>query len=165
MLERDPLPGPQPGRGSEEHERPVARPELGGERIELCPGLERPLLRSPALRVVDAPLRRICIDQPPADGARQHLPERLRRLETMPGRDRHSPRRDLDCAKVADPAIAERAHGLREQPPELLNRLRLTVVLGEVDADELTQPRRLDQTALAPDPFERPLERRGRRVF
>ncbi len=83
----------------------------------------------------------------------------------MPGRDRHSPRRDLDCAKVADPAIAERAHGLREQPPELLNRLRLTVVLGEVDADELTQPRRLDQTALAPDPFERPLERRGRRVF
>lgn len=84
ILECDPLPGPQPGRGSEEHERPVAGSEFGGERIELRPGLERPLLRAPTLRVIDALLGRIHVDESPADGAREHLAERPRRLEAMP---------------------------------------------------------------------------------
>jgi hypothetical protein len=83
MLECDPLSGSQPSRGSEEDERPVAGSEFGGERIELRPGLERPLLRAPALWVIDAPLGRIHVDQSPADGAGEHLAERLRRLEAM----------------------------------------------------------------------------------
>src|SRR6266508_2527100 len=60
---------------------------------------------------------------------------------------------------MADPAMAERADGLPEQPAELLDRLRLAVVLGEIDVDELVQRRCLDQTTFAPEPLERPLER------
>lgn len=47
--------------------------------------------------------------------------------------------------------MAERAHGLREQPAELLDRLRLAVVLGEVDVDELAQPGR-HECGASPEP-------------
>jgi hypothetical protein len=83
-------------------------------------------------------------------------------LEAMSGRDRHPPGRDLGRAKVADPAIAERADRLGEQPSKLRNRFRLTVVLREVDVDELAEPGRLDETLLSPEALERPLERLGR---
>src|SRR6266540_232081 len=66
---------------------------------------------------------------------------------------------------MADPAMAERADGLPEQPAELLDRLRLAVVLGEVDVDELAQRRCLDQTTLALEPLERPLEGFDRGLF
>jgi hypothetical protein len=87
------------------------------------------------------------------------LPECLRRLETMPGRNRHAPGRNLRWGKLADPEVAEPADGLREQPAELLNRLRLAIVLGEVVIDELAQPRRLHQALLSAKTLERPLER------
>jgi hypothetical protein len=82
-------------------------------------------------------LRRVHVDQAPADGASQHLPERLRRFEAMPSRDRHAPGCDLRRANATDTAVAERGDGLREQPAELRDRLWLAVVLGEVDLDEL----------------------------
>lgn len=37
VLERDPFARPQPGRGGEQHERPVARPDLVGELSDVCP--------------------------------------------------------------------------------------------------------------------------------
>src|SRR5205085_4270933 len=91
MLERNPLPGPEAGRGSEQHEWTEARSQFCRERAQLVPRFERPLLRAPALRVVDALLSRIHVDHAPADSAREHLPERLGRLEAMPGWNRHPP--------------------------------------------------------------------------
>ncbi len=93
------------------------------------------------------------------------MPERLRRLEAMPGGDSHPPGRDLGRAKMADSTVAESAKRLREEPVELLDRLRLAVVLSEVNLDELAQLRRLDQALLTPKPPERPSERLGRRLL
>jgi hypothetical protein len=42
---------------------------------------------------------------------------------------------DPGWAELADPSMAERPYGLREQPAELRDRLRLAVVLGEVDVN------------------------------
>lgn len=58
--------------------------------------------------------------------------------------------------------MAKDAHSLPEQPLELRDRLRLPAVLGEIEVDELTQPRRLDQSLLAPLSFELPLQRLDR---
>jgi hypothetical protein len=50
--------------------------------------------------------------------------------------------------------VAEGAERLREQPPQLLDRLRLAGVLGEVDVYEFAQPRCLDEALLASEsPF------------
>jgi hypothetical protein len=65
-------------------------------------------------------------------------------------------------AQATDPTVAKRAHGLPEQPAQLLESLRFAVVLREVDVYEFAQPRRLDQALLAPKPLKRPLERLGR---
>jgi hypothetical protein len=45
------------------------------------------------------------------------------------------------------------------------DRLRLAVVLGEVDVYEFAQPRCLDEALFAPEPFERPRECLGRGLF
>jgi hypothetical protein len=37
VLERNPFARPQPSRGGEQHERPVARPDLLGELSDVCP--------------------------------------------------------------------------------------------------------------------------------
>ena len=107
-------------------------------------------------------LRGVHVDHPPAHRAREYLPERLCCLEAMSRRDGHPPRRDLGRSQLADPAVAEYTHRLRKQPAQLLDRLRLATVLGQVHLDQLTQPRRLDQASLAPKPLERPLESLGR---
>jgi hypothetical protein len=73
VLERDPLSRPQAGRGSEQHEWPVARSDLSGKLFEFRPRLEWPFFGVPALRIIDALLRGIRIDQSPADGSREHL--------------------------------------------------------------------------------------------
>src|SRR6266511_3928465 len=54
LLERHPLAGPQSGRGREQDRRPVAWPEARSELVELGPWLERSLLGSPTLRVVNS---------------------------------------------------------------------------------------------------------------
>jgi hypothetical protein len=155
-------PRPQARRRGEQHERSEARAEFCRERVQLVPGLERPLLCSAALRVIDSLLRGVHVDHPPAHRAREYLPERLCCLEAMSRRDGHPPRRDLGRSQLADPAVAEYTHRLRKQPAQLLDRLRLATVLGQVHLDQLTQPRRLDQASLAPKPHERPLESLGR---
>ena len=50
----------------------------------------------------------------------------------MPSRDCHPPGCDLRRTEAIDPPVAESGHCLREQPAELLDRLRFAVVLGEV---------------------------------
>jgi hypothetical protein len=143
----------------------VARPEPVCKREQLVPGFERPLLRVSPLRVLNAKLGRVDVEQPPADGPRQHLPERLGRFEAMPGRDRHPPRGDRWRPKLTEPVFAERVQRLRQQPAKLLDRLRLALMLGEIDVDELGERRRLHQPLLAPQPLKRPLERLSRRLL
>ena len=135
-LERDPLARPQPGGRREDHHRTRLRSQVRRDSLELCPRLERTLLRSPALRIIDAVLGRIDVDHSPFDGARQHLPERSGCLESMSGRDRHPPVGDLLRTQLADPQPAERGDGLREQPAQLLDRLWLRLVLSEILIDE-----------------------------
>src|SRR6266540_6894639 len=145
-----------------------------GHRFEATQALRQVLARAvswglidvnPAKQGVNNPQPRLHVDASPADGASQHLPERLRRQEAMPGGDNHPPGRDLGRAKMADSTVAESAKRLREEPVELLDRLRLAVVLSEVNLDELAQLRRLDQALLTPKPPERPSERLGRRLL
>jgi hypothetical protein len=115
------------------------------------PYLGAPSLRSrrsyeealPTLRVVDSLLGQIHVDHSAADSAPAPAGAPAR-LEAMPGRDRHSAGGDFGWADVAEPAVAQRADGLGGQPAELVDRLQLAVVLGEVDVDELLQPRCLD---------------------
>jgi hypothetical protein len=59
------------------------------------------------LWVADADLGGVGVDEAPVDGAREHLPERLRRLEAVAGGDRHPPCRDLLRAQVGDKDVAE----------------------------------------------------------
>jgi hypothetical protein len=72
------------------------------------------------------------VDHSPFDCAAQHLAERLRRFEAMPGRNRHPPGRDLLRTELSQTLIAELAHRFRQEPAQLLDRLRLRVVLGAV---------------------------------
>ena len=59
--------------------------------------------------------------------------------------------------------VAEARDRLAEQPAQLLDRLRLHVVLSEVDVDELRERQRCSAIRRSPpEPFERPLERRRR---
>jgi hypothetical protein len=72
-LERDPLARTQTGGRGEDHHRPEARLESFGDGVEPGPGLERPLLGAPALRVLDALLGRVDVEHAPDDGAGEHL--------------------------------------------------------------------------------------------
>jgi hypothetical protein len=65
VLERDPFAGAQAGGGGEKDHRSVARSELGGERVEFAGGVEWAHLVARRLRVVDAGLGRVCVDQAP----------------------------------------------------------------------------------------------------
>jgi hypothetical protein len=136
LLKRDPLPGPQPGRRREDHEGALTFTQPGGDLGKLRPWLERPLLGAPPLRVIDTVLGRVDVDHPPLDSATQHLPKRLRRFEAMPGRDRHPPSRDLLRTQLSQTLIAELADRFRQEPTQLLYRLRLRVVLGQVLIDK-----------------------------
>lgn len=58
LLEPEQFRGSQSGCGAEDHHRSIHRSELRGDCLDLCPGLERPLLLRPPLRVRDTVLRR-----------------------------------------------------------------------------------------------------------
>ena len=122
------------------------------------PRFERPLLGPPPLGIVDSLFGRVDVDHPPDDAACEHLPQRLRRLEAVAGRDRHSPSRDLLRAELAEATLAEGAERLVEQPTQFLGCLRLCLVLGEVLIDELAQRDRAAETGVSAKAFERPLE-------
>jgi hypothetical protein len=84
------------------------------------------LEREPLAGPKPAELCRVVGEQPPDDRPRKHLTQRLGRLEPMPGRDPHPPRRDLVRAMLRQPAITERRDRLGEQPAQLLDRARWT---------------------------------------
>ncbi len=132
---------------------------MGRDGLELRPRVERTLLRPPTLGILDAVLGRIDVDHPPQDRPCKHLPKRLGGLKTVPRRDRHPPRRDLLRPQLAEPKVAERPDGLRKQPAQLLDRLRLPVVLTEILLDELPQRHRPRDAPLTSQPLERALER------
>jgi hypothetical protein len=67
----------------------------------------------------------------------------------VPGGDRHPPSRDLLRTKLAETPITELSDGFREQPAQLLDRLRLRVVLGEYSS---TSPA---SVSVVPVPFAR----------
>jgi hypothetical protein len=127
--------------------------------MQLLPRLERPLLHVAPLRVLDPELGRVDVEQSPADRAGEHLPERLGRLEAVPDRNRHPPRRDPRRAKLAQAPFAEGAKRLLKRPAKLRGRLRLALVLGEIHVDELGQRRRLHEALFASQLLEHPLER------
>jgi hypothetical protein len=82
-FEREPLGRTKPGGGREDHHRPVAGREIRGDGIEFGPRLEWALFPAPRRRVVDAELRRVEVDHSPDDRPREHLPQRLRRVEAV----------------------------------------------------------------------------------
>ena len=62
-------------------------------------------------------------------------------------------------AKLGKAAAAKDTDRLGEQPAELVDRLRLRLVLGEVLLDELLQRQRAADTLLPAELFERPFKR------
>jgi hypothetical protein len=95
LLEREQLRGSKPGRRREHDHRPEHRPEPPGDRADLRPGIERPLLPAAPPRVRHPALGRVVVDQPPRNRPIQHLAERLRRLEAVTFRNREPPRAHL----------------------------------------------------------------------
>ena len=116
LLEPEQFRRSKPGRSAEDHHRSVHRSEPSDDRLDLRPGLERPLLLRPPLRVRDTVLRRVEVEKPLGDRAVQDLTQRLRRLEAMPFRDRQAPLVDVLRRQVRDPFRAERVRCFAEQP-------------------------------------------------
>jgi hypothetical protein len=89
-------------------------------------------------------LGRVAVEHAPADSALERLAQRLGCLEPVPVGDRHAPGGDFCRRELADGKLPERCGGLAQQPAELRDCLRLSVVLGEVDLGELGEHRRLN---------------------
>lgn len=83
------------GSGGEQDHRPVARSELGGETVELPVRVERAQLAPRRLRIVDAGLCRVAVDQAPLERSGEGLSQGLRGFEAVAGRERHPPGGDL----------------------------------------------------------------------
>src|SRR6266540_3616644 len=109
------------------------------------------------MREINTLLGRVDVDNSPGDRAGQHLPQRLGRLETVPGSDRHPPSRDLLRTKVAETSITELCDGFREQPAQLLHRLRLRVVLRQILLDKRCEGEGARRAVRAPQALKRPL--------
>jgi hypothetical protein len=62
-------------------------------------------------------------------------------------------------AKLRQPASPKNLDRFRQQPTQLLDRLRLAVVLSQVLVDELTERQRAAAASFPAHPLERPLER------
>ena len=123
--------------------RPVDGTEPVGDRLDLLPRVERPfLLRSPQ-RVRNTPLRRVGVEQPPGDGTAEHLPQRLRRLEAVPFRDRQTPRVHVLRREIREPLSPRAcAVALPEQPAQLRDRHRLRLMHLQVLLDQLAERHR-----------------------
>jgi hypothetical protein len=159
FLECDPFRRAQSRRSREQDHRPVPWPDRGSERLELVPRFERMLLLAAPRRVVDADLGRVDVDHSPGHSAVEHLPQRLRCLEAVAGRERHPPLGDLLRGQLPDAAIAEDGDCLAEQVAELLDRHRLHVVLRQVRLDELGEREPARDPPLTSKPLELALER------
>jgi hypothetical protein len=123
------------------------------------------LLDARSLRVLDSLLGRVGVEQAPADCSGEDLAERLGRLETVSVWDRYPPRGDLGRSELVDRKIPERSSRLRQEPPELLDRFWLGVVLGEVRLYEFAERPGVGQILLLSKPIERAFERLGGRLL
>jgi hypothetical protein len=151
-FEREPFGRTKPGRGREDHHRPVAGREIRGDGIEFRPRLKRALLPAPRRRVVHPALRRVHVDHPRDHRPRQHLTKRPRRVEAVAGREPDPPARDLLRAELADWSITEGHNCLAEQPPQLLDRDPLDVVLRQVHLHQFGDGQRSRDLPLPPQP-------------
>ena len=151
LFEREQLRGSKPGRGREHDHRPEARPEPLGDRPDLRPRIERPLLPAAAARVRHATLGRVLVDQLPGNRPIQYLPERLGRLEAMPFRNREPPRADLLRRELRETHLTQLGGRLPEQPAELRDRNPLTIMRVQVLLDPLAE-RQGRRTAIGQEP-------------
>ena len=120
------------------------------------------LLLPPSHWVVDADLGRIEVDHSPRHRPVENLPERLRCLESVAGREIHPPGGDLLRGQLTNLPITEHRGRLAEQIAELLDRHRLHVMLSQIRLDELRQRQPARDPALAPHPLELAIERIAR---
>jgi len=118
-----------------------------------------------SLRVLDPVLGRVGVEQAPADRSGKDLAQCLGRLETVPAWDRYPPRGDLGRLQLADRKIPERSRRLGQEPPELLDRLWLGVVLGDVRLYEFAERRGVGQILLLAETLERAFKRLGGRLL
>ena len=124
LFEREQHRGPKPGRGREHDHRPERRPEPLGDRADLRPGIERPLLPAAPAGIRHAALGRVLVDQLPRNRPIQHLPQRLGRLEAVPFGNGKPPRTDLLRRELGKAHITQVGGRLPEQPAELRDRDR-----------------------------------------
>jgi hypothetical protein len=68
VFEREQLRRSKPGRGGEQHHRPTSAPQRCGDRPDLLPRVEWPLLPAPPTRIRHPAFRRVLLEQPPRDG-------------------------------------------------------------------------------------------------
>jgi hypothetical protein len=153
VLEREQLGGSKPGRGREHDHRPEHRPEVIGERPDLRPGIERPLLPAAPARIRDSVLGRVLLDQLPRNRPIQHLPQRLGRLEAVPFRNGQPPRTDLLRRELDKAHITQRGGRLAERPAQLRDRDPFTLMRIQVLLDPLPERQRC-RTAAGQEPRE-----------
>jgi hypothetical protein len=108
VLERNPFAGASAGGGGEQDHRPVARPELGGERRELAVGLKWAHLAARRMWVVDAGLGRVGVDQAPLACSSERLPEGLGGFDAVSGGECHPPGGDRARVELRKRRRAER---------------------------------------------------------
>ena len=71
----------------------------------------------------------------------------------------HAPSSDLLRTKLPETPVAELCDRFREQPAQLLDRLRLRVMLRQILVDQRCERERARRTVRAPQALKRPLER------
>jgi hypothetical protein len=113
---------------------------------------------APRRRVIDTEFRRVDLDHSPDDCPREHLAERLRRVEAVTGRERDPPGGDLLRAKLTYRPVAEGGNRLPEQPAQLLDRHLVDVVLRQVRLHQIGEGQRSREPPLPPQQLELPLQ-------
>jgi hypothetical protein len=139
--------GAQAGGGDEQDHRPVDGSELGGQRLELAVGVERAHLAARRLRVVDAGLCRVGVDETPLDGSREGLAQGLGGFGAVSGRERHPLPASYALRVVTEPG-RPRGYDLRmpEREPvtveldvEVAAMLREHAAAGHVSEGEIVE--------------------------
>ena len=142
LLEREQLRGSKPSSGREHDHRPERRPEPLGDRPDLCPGIERPLLPAAPTGIRHPALGRVVVGQLPRNRPIQHLPERLGRFEAVPFRDSKPPGTDVLRRELSKAHITQANGRLPEQPAELRDRDALTLMRLQILLDPLAERQR-----------------------
>jgi hypothetical protein len=132
---------------------PYTGPKLRRDCFDLPPGLERPLLFRPPRRVGDAERGRVVVEQSPADGAVEHLAQRLRRLEAVPLGDGHPPCVHVPWRQIRQSLLPQHLGRLSKQPAQLRDRHRRRLMHLQILLDELSESDRC-ASASWPEPVD-----------